>query len=63
MRWHRRPLGECAYVDVPNFGMIEIDWSSRVLSLQIRDAADGVRVLQRYDINLDTCLPLPGQGQ
>ena len=57
----RRPLGECAYVDVPNFGMVEIDWDARVLSMQIRDAADGVRVLQHYDISLDTCLPLPGQ--
>ena len=56
-----RPLGECAYVDVPNFGMVDIDWDTRVLSMQIRDAADGVRVLQHYDINLDTCLPLPGQ--
>ena len=56
-----RPLGECAYSDVPNFGTIDIDWKAQTLSMQVRDAADGVRILQRYDISLSTCLPLPGQ--
>ena len=57
-----RPLGECAFSDVPNFGTIDIDWATQTLSMQVRDAADGVRILQRYDISLSTCLPLPNQG-
>lgn len=58
-----RPLGECAFSDVPNFGTIDIDWEAQTLSMQVRDAADGVRILQRYDISLSNCLPLPGQSK
>jgi alkaline phosphatase D len=36
-----RPLGRCAYVAQPNFGMLEVDWQAGVASLSVRDEGGG----------------------
>ena len=36
-----RPLGKCSFVANPSFGIIEIDWKARRVSLQHRSAEDG----------------------
>jgi alkaline phosphatase D len=56
-----RPLGRCAYVPQPAFGLVEVDWKRRRVDLSIRDAAsgkvaigkDGSKQLVAFD--LDTC--------
>ena len=56
-----RPAGPCSYVPQPAFGMVEVDWQQRVVSLSIRNHTngavalgyDGSRQLMRFD--LDTC--------
>lgn len=57
-----RPGGRCSYVRQPAFGMLEVDWERRVVSLSIRNhtvgtgvasGADGSRQMLQFD--LDTC--------
>ena len=31
----------CSYMAEPNFGMLEVDWGARVVSLQVRDGGTG----------------------
>ena len=52
--------GECGFVKLPSFGMLEIDWDARRLSMQIRGAESpqGGKVLQQLTISLDTCQPV-----
>ena len=58
-----RPLGPCAYVPQPAFGMVEVDWAARRVALSIRDAAGGGvargkdGTAQHVEFDLDTCLP------
>ena len=51
--------GDCGFVALPAFGMLEFDWEERLLSMQIR-AAEGQSgaVLQQLTISLDTCQPV-----
>eukprot|EP00241_Pyramimonas_parkeae_P003592 CAMPEP_0114237380 /NCGR_PEP_ID=MMETSP0058-20121206/7357_1 /TAXON_ID=36894 /ORGANISM="Pyramimonas parkeae, CCMP726" /LENGTH=654 /DNA_ID=CAMNT_0001349413 /DNA_START=109 /DNA_END=2073 /DNA_ORIENTATION=+ len=46
---------ECDFVRGPSFGMVEIDWISRVVRLQVRNGHGGDVALQSV-ISLDTCL-------
>lgn len=39
----------------PNFGMIEVEWEARMLSMQIRDARQGDTILKQSQIYLDGC--------
>lgn len=56
-----RPFGPCSVVVQPSFGMLEFDWSRRIVHLQLRSketgevttAVDGSR--QELTMNLDTC--------
>ncbi|KAI8466011.1 MAG: hypothetical protein J3K34DRAFT_435005 [Monoraphidium minutum] len=56
-----RPLGPCAYVPQPAFGMVEVDWPSRRVLLSIRDASSGDVAVgrdgsrQQVALSLDTC--------
>ncbi|KXZ56257.1 hypothetical protein GPECTOR_1g224 [Gonium pectorale] len=60
-----RPLGNCSYMDGPNFGMLEVDWEQRVVHLTIRDASGGGIAVgldgraQHVAFALDTCAPVP----
>lgn len=63
-----RPLGRCAYVPQPAFGVVEVDWRARRVELSIRDA-DGGGVArgrdgrpQRLVFELDGCR-LVGGGE
>ncbi len=61
-----RPLGRCSYVPDPAFGMVEVDWEGRVVTLSVRNGTgaggsvasglDGSRQLLRF--HLDGCQPL-----
>ncbi|PSC67028.1 Clavaminate synthase isoform B, partial [Micractinium conductrix] len=55
-----RIAGECGFVKVPAFGMLQFDWAARTLSMQIRggEGAAGGTVLQQLTISLDTCRPV-----
>ncbi|GFR47159.1 hypothetical protein Agub_g8850 [Astrephomene gubernaculifera] len=59
-----RPLGNCSYMDRPNFGMVEVDWEQGVVHLTIRDAngggiATGLDGKQQHlAFSLDTCAPI-----
>lgn len=55
-----RVEGECGFVKLANFGMLEFDWPRRRLSMQIQAAENpgGGRVLQQLTISLDTCQPV-----
>lgn len=63
-----RPLGPCAYVPQPAFGLVEVDWAARRVALSIRDGGgggvaagkDGSR--QRVVFSLDSCLPVDDAG-
>ncbi|KAL4859501.1 hypothetical protein ACK3TF_000601 [Chlorella vulgaris] len=57
-----RVQGDCGYVSLPAFGMLEFDWGKRQLSMQIRgaEAPQGGSVLQQLTISLDTCRPIEG---
>lgn len=56
-----RPGGRCSYVPQPAFGMLEVDWEARVVSLSVRNhtngqvayGQDGSKQLLRFD--LDSC--------
>jgi alkaline phosphatase D len=56
-----RPGGKCSYVSQPAFGMMEVDWERRVVSLSVRNHTtgqvahghDGNKQLLRFD--LDSC--------
>lgn len=52
--------GDCGFVKLPAFGMLEFDWQRRQLSMQIRggEAPQGGKVLQQLTISLDTCQPV-----
>ena len=50
-----RVHGECGYVALPAFGMIELDWEANTMALQIR-GAKGQGVLQEVIVSLDTCM-------
>lgn len=54
--------GDCGFVKLPAFGMLEFDWERRRLSMQIRraEAPGGGQVLQALTISLDTCQPVDG---
>lgn len=59
-----RPGGPCSYVPQPGFGMVEVDWAQRIVSLSVRnhtsggvaDGYDGSKQLVRF--SLDTCQQL-----
>lgn len=58
-----RPLGPCSFYSGPNFGVIDIDWAAKTVSLQIHDIegavasdVDGKR--QEMIFSLETCLPV-----
>ena len=55
-----RTEGDCGFVKLASFGMLEFDWRARTLAMQIRKAeAPGAgSVLQQLTISLDTCLPV-----
>lgn len=60
-----RPLGRCSYVHHPAFGMVEVDWARRVVSLSIRNATGGGGVARGLDgsrqllqFSLASCEPL-----
>lgn len=36
-----RPLGRCAYMARPNFGLLEVDWQQGVVSLSVRGEEGG----------------------
>lgn len=56
-----RPGGHCSYVPQPAFGMLEVDWEQRVVSLSLRNHTngetavgyDGSRQVVRF--GLDSC--------
>lgn len=56
-----RPFGPCGHVVKPSFGMLEIDWESRIVHMQLRaketgevtDAVNGAR--EELSIHIDTC--------
>lgn len=52
--------GDCGFVKVPAFGMLEFDWERRRVSMQIRggEGLTGGKVQQQLTISLDTCLPV-----
>lgn len=52
--------GDCGFVKLASFGMLEFDWGARTLALQIRkaEAPDAGAVLQQLTISLDSCLPV-----
>jgi alkaline phosphatase D len=57
-----RPGGRCSYVHQPGFGMVEVDWEQRVVSLSIRNHTNGGSVAAGYDgsrqllrFDLDSC--------
>ena len=55
--------GDCGYVAVPAFGMLQFDWQRRRVSMQIRAAetaagGGGDSVQQELTISLDTCMPV-----
>ncbi len=56
-----RPLGRCAYVATPAFGMVEVDWGTRQVRLQVRDGRSGSVAVgmdgsrQEVVVSLDTC--------
>jgi hypothetical protein len=52
--------GECGFVSLAAFGMLEFDWPKRQLSMQIcgSEAPHGGTVLQQLTISLDTCQPI-----
>ncbi|KAG1658589.1 hypothetical protein FOA52_016201 [Chlamydomonas sp. UWO 241] len=58
-----RPLGACSYYSDPNFGVVDIDWDKRTVSLKILDgssgdvANDAGGARQEVVFSLDTCLP------
>ena len=55
-----RVEGDCGFVKLPSFGLLEFDWSRRRVSLQVRgaEAPQGGKVLQQLTISLDTCQPV-----
>ncbi|GMH45772.1 hypothetical protein BSKO_13735 [Bryopsis sp. KO-2023] len=57
-----RPGGKCSMVLDPSFGMLDIDWESRIAKMQLRDHKNGKKVAKGYDgklmelaIDIDTC--------
>lgn len=60
-----RPGGPCAFSAQPNFGLVEVDWGARVVTLSIRKeigggvaySQDGTALAMR--VSLDTCTQLP----
>lgn len=57
-----RPGGRCSYVAQPAFGMLEVDWEKRVVSLSVRNHTNGGEVAFGHDgsrqlvqFDLDTC--------
>ena len=56
-----RPLGRCAYVAQPNFGLLEVDWQEGVVSLSVRDEGSGGVALgqdgsrQEVRLSLEDC--------
>jgi hypothetical protein len=57
-----RVEGDCGFVKLAAFGMLQFDWDRRRLSMQIRgaEAPHGGSVLQQLTISLDTCQPVEG---
>ena len=55
-----RTEGDCGFVKLASFGMLQFDWDNRTLTMQIRgaEAPHGGAVLQQLTISLDTCQPL-----
>lgn len=59
-----RHEGQCSAVFHPSFGMLDIDWTDRVVRLQIRNDTDGTvayghdGAVMEVAINLDTCMRL-----
>jgi len=58
----QRPGGACSIYTAPNFGMIEVDWESNVVTMSIRDArgavarpADASLPALEYRMDLGTC--------
>ncbi|EFN59092.1 hypothetical protein CHLNCDRAFT_137864 [Chlorella variabilis] len=58
-----RVEGDCGFVKLAAFGMLDFDWAQRRLSMQIRgaEAPHGSAVLQQLTISLDTCQPVEGR--
>jgi alkaline phosphatase D len=56
-----RPGGKCSYVHQPAFGMLQVDWDKRIVSLSVRNHTtggvavgyDGTQQVVRFD--LDSC--------
>ena len=64
-----RPLGPCSYAAMPNFGLVEVDWSAGVVHLSVRDAAGGGvavgkdgRAHNQLSFRLADCALLPLTG-
>ena len=55
-----RAHGECGYVGLPAFGMLEFDWAAGTVALQIRGATGGGPVLQEVVVSIGTCARVGG---